>query len=86
MTLLKLISGPRFRRKFEIEINAYFSERLFKSFGSIRIIGEGGHTLGVVNLECRTTHVFGGTPQEKQRISKYQLPFCAALSIVLSKL
>lgn len=65
------------------EVNTYFAQRIFKSFGCIRIIG-GGRTIGVLNVEARLTNVFGNTEIEKRKIVRYLLPFCAALGIVLA--
>lgn len=65
------------------EINAYFKDHLFRSFGSVKVIGS-GTTLGVVNVEARINQLFGKSPDEQRRIAEYLLPFCTALGVVFS--
>jgi hypothetical protein len=81
----KIAYRPAVPRAIQAEIDTYFTQSHFKSFGSVRIIAA-GVPLGVVNVDARTTNVFGQTPDEKQRIAEYLIPFCATLGVVFSPL
>jgi hypothetical protein len=65
------------------EINAYFENRPFRSFGSIQMFGPAG-TLGVVNVEAAVQYVLGHTEEERRQLIRYLLPFCSVLSSVYS--
>lgn len=63
------------------EIDTYFRQKTFRSFGSIQINGANG-VLGVVNLEATVPSVFGQNDEERRQVVRYLLPLCAALAIV----
>ena len=78
-----IVYRPAVPHQIREEINAYFKDNPFRSFGSVRIIA-GGTTVGVVTVDARITHVFGQSAEEHQRIAEYLLPFCTTLGVVFS--
>lgn len=65
------------------EMSEYFTNKNFRSFGSINIAG-GGKQLGVVNVESNFTHVFGKTQAQKKEIVALLHPFCSLLAFVIT--
>lgn len=65
------------------EIKQFLKKSLFRSFGSIQIVGRDG-ALGVVTVEARICHVFGNSDEEKRRVIMNLMPFCATLAIVFA--
>ena len=73
--------GQGVPEQIQTEINTYFNQRGFRSFGSIQMIGRGA-TIGVVNIEATIAQVFGQTEDERRQLIQNLLPFCSALAIV----
>lgn len=80
---LQVAFAPGVPQAVQTEINAYFKGKVFRSFGSIQMVGRAG-TIGVVNLEASIKQVFGQSDDERRQLIRYLLPFCAALAIVYS--
>ena len=61
----------------------YFASKevRFKSFASLRVSGD-GKAIGVINVECSETHVFGIDQRDKDEIAEYLFPVCWMLGIL----
>jgi hypothetical protein len=75
--------APGVPEQVRTEVNTYFRQSAFRSFGSIQMPGRAG-AVGVINVEARVTQVFGQTADERRQLIRYLLPFFVALANVYS--